>query len=171
MNIKSAITTEGMPLKIIPFSAEMITNVCDDEAFQNILCCRMQTYYDSFEYKKTHEEFRFAYSEIEANNPELKKPMLKVDGLVVTKEVQCFDAGFKAGMADLMTALTFNDLQIINTQLCDMKAIAEKREAAKKPDAEFVEMTGKLSEKNQARLLQFADGLLKNQTQEVSEDE
>lgn len=129
MNIKSAVTTEGTPIKIIPYSPEMLACMYGKEAFQDILINRIQTHFDSHDYVKAHEEFTALCSEVEDRVPETKSIMNKIDSAVVAKETECFDAGYRAGMADLMTALTFNSLQIINTQIVDMKAIDEKRKA------------------------------------------
>lgn len=128
--IKSAITNEGTPVKVNPFSIEILDNAANEHMFQDILLNRIHTYYYSYEYMKTHEEFAALTNEIEAKAPEFKKAICKLDDIVVSKETECFDAGYKAGMADLMTALTLNNLQIINTQLVDMKAIDERRRAA-----------------------------------------
>ena len=130
MIIKSATTTEGMPIKIKPFSPEMLATECGKDAFQDILSNRIQAFYDSYRYMKQHEDFRALYSEIVSKDPELKKLMNKIDSLVVAKETDCFDAGYKAGMADLMTALTLNNLQITQTSMIDMEAIDSQRRAS-----------------------------------------
>ncbi|KKS11423.1 MAG: hypothetical protein UU63_C0006G0013 [Candidatus Uhrbacteria bacterium GW2011_GWF2_41_430] len=127
MNIKSAITTEGTPIKIIPYSPEMLTMECGQNAFQDILSNRIQSYYGSYQYVKQHEEFSALTNEIESKAPEFKKAITRIDDIVVSKETECFDAGYRAGMADLMTALTLNDLQIINTEYADMKAMNDRR--------------------------------------------
>ena len=128
--IKNA-TSEGMPIRIIPFSPEMLVMQCEQHEFQDILINRMGTFYNSHVYVKMHEEFSALIDELEAKAPDLKGTIIKIDDITASKEVECFDAGYKAGVADLMTALTFNDLQITQTQLVDMEAIAKRREALK----------------------------------------
>ena len=129
MTIKSAVTSEGMPVKIKPFSVETLASECKKDAFQDILCIRIQSYYESHEYMKKQEEFDAIYDEVEGKAPGLKA-LFRLHDLVTEKEVECFDAGYKAGMNDLMTALTLNNLQIINTEIVDMKAVdARRREA------------------------------------------
>lgn len=123
MSIKSAIHDSGIPIKIIPFSPEMLTNVRKEDAFQDVLLTRINTHFNSYKYMKLHEEFETLISELENGAPEFKEAIAQIDDIVVSKETQCFDEGYKAGMIDLMTALTFNDLQITQTQLVDCEAI------------------------------------------------
>ena len=127
MSIKLAIHDSGIPIKIIPFSPEMLTMNSKEGAFQDIFIARIQTYYNSHDYFKKHEEFTALIDQIEGKAPEFKKIMCKIQDMVVFKEGQCFDEGYKAGMVDLMTALTFNDLQITQTQLVDCEAIDKQR--------------------------------------------
>lgn len=138
MSIKSAISDSGIPIKIIPFSPEMIANVSHSDAFQDVLCNRSQTHCKSHEYLEMHEKYKALTDQIEDNAPEFKTVMLKIDDMVVAKEVQCFDAGYMAGMADLMTALTFNDLQITNVGIVDFEAIDEQRKAVENQQAQIL---------------------------------
>ena len=129
MSIKSAIHDSGIPIKIIPFSPEMLAINSKEDAFQDILTTRIQTYYNSHDYFKKHEKFTALIDQIAGKALELEKVTNEIQDMVVSKEGACFDEGYKAGMADLMTALTFNDLQITQTQLVDCEAIDRQREA------------------------------------------
>jgi len=128
--IKNAISTDGTPVKVNPYSMEMLDSVASEHMFQDIILQRINVYYQSYDYVKKHEEFDSFIKEIESK-PELKKIACKIDDIVSFKETECFDAGYKTGMADLMMALTLNSLQVINTQVVDFEAIGERREASK----------------------------------------
>lgn len=126
MSIKSAIHSTGIPIKIIPFSPEMITSAFNHVAFQDILSARINALFNSHVYIEKHKEFKDILNDIETKTPEFKKAINEIDDIVVSKEIQCFDAGYEAGMTDLMTALTFNDLQITHTQLINLRATDEQ---------------------------------------------
>ena len=125
MSIKTVINDSGIPSKVIPFSSEMLTNNCREDAFQDILVTRMETHNLSYKYVKLHEEFKSLMDQIKNASPEFDKIVSKIDDVVISKEIQLFDAGYKAGMADLMTALTLNYLQITQTELVDREALYE----------------------------------------------
>jgi hypothetical protein len=107
----------------------MLAMIGNEQAFQDILSVRIQALYNSYKYVKTHEEFKVLIDEIENKAPEFKKVIGKIDDIVVFKETESFAEGYKAGIADLMITLTFNDLQITQTQLIDCEAIDKKRQS------------------------------------------
>jgi hypothetical protein len=123
MSIKSAIHDSGIPIKIKPFSLDVLDMNKNDDAFYEIESYRMERYFKTCEYVKLHEEFEALYDEIKNVMPECEKILGKIDDVVIGKEVECFEAGYQAGMADLMVTLTFNNLNITQTEVTDFKAI------------------------------------------------
>jgi len=131
MSIKSAVHESGIPIKIRPFSFEMLDLYQDDDMISEIVCNRIEKYYKTCKYVKLQEKFTTLCNEIESVAPDCKKVMDAIDNIVVDKEVDCFEAGYQAGIADLMTVLTFNELQITHTQIVDMEAINGKGQESK----------------------------------------
>lgn len=127
MSIKSAIHDSGIPMKIREFSLEMLEVHGESNAFIDVISCRMTKYYGSKKYHDLHNEYKTLSDRIKDNAPEFKKLLDKIDDLVVSKEVDAFNEGYQAGMADLATALTFNNLQITHTQIIDTDAIRQAK--------------------------------------------
>lgn len=117
MSIKSAITDTGYPVKVIPFSPEVLIDCFKDNQFQDIRLVRLGSFYDSSGYIETDKEFKKLVDEVKCSAPEPKKAINKIHDVVSRKELQFYEEGYKAGMLDLMTALIFNDAQITHTQL------------------------------------------------------
>lgn len=129
MKIVKAIDETGTPLKINTFSLEVFGMNKGNNLMQEIYCSKIEQFYRTAEYIKLQEEFEALCAEIENDLPESKKIMTKIDSLVVSKEVQLFDEGYRAGIADLITAMTFNELQITHAGVVDLKAIDKIRES------------------------------------------
>lgn len=66
---------------------------------------------DTSKYQEAEREFEAVVSRLRGMLDEEGQEVLRLDldSAVVSFEVICFDAGYKAGMADLMTAMTLNE--------------------------------------------------------------
>lgn len=158
MLIKTAILESGIPVKIRPFSFEMLGLYEDDDMISEIVCNRIGKHYKTCEYVKLHEKFTALCSEIESAAPDCKKAMSEIDNIVVDKEVDCFEAGYHAGAEDIMTALTFNDLQITHTQAVDMEAINIYRRESKADElADKALLNGKSEDSANSQDINYKD--------------
>ena len=126
MRIENA-TSDGLPVTIRPFSLDALTSECGHDEFQEILCYRMAKLHHSKRYIDLHDKFKALCAEILDKGPD-KWTLGHIDDIVVSKEVQCFDEGYTAGMSDLMMAMTFNQLQITHNEMIDFDRVEKMRQ-------------------------------------------
>ncbi|NLB78262.1 MAG: hypothetical protein GX796_05285 [Clostridiaceae bacterium] len=131
MSIKSAITDSGIPVKVRPFSLEVFEMCQNEDMISEIVCNRMGKHYRTNEYVKLQKELETLCGEITNTTPTCEKVMRRIENIICKKEVDCFEAGYQAGIADLITALTFNDLQITHAEVIDTGEIDKRRSMEK----------------------------------------
>ncbi|NLA05551.1 MAG: hypothetical protein GX881_07555 [Firmicutes bacterium] len=71
------------------------------------------------EYQEVISEFSRVIDKLREMYPEEERELIKLDDIVTGLEVICFTAGYKNGMADLMTAMNFNKAGFTNVACID----------------------------------------------------
>ncbi len=71
------------------------------------------------EYQETISEFSKIIDRLREKYPDEEGELMKLDNTVSGLEVICFTAGYKNGMADLMTAMNFNKAGFTNVACID----------------------------------------------------
>lgn len=108
-----------------PYRITSIVEKAKDEKMQDVLCCRKQMYEKTDEYINSNNKI---ISYIEAirelnknNNPkDMNEVTNKLQDEIYNHEVNNFDAGYRAGMTDLLIAMTFNELNITDAKVMNI---------------------------------------------------
>lgn len=116
MKIENA-TVDGKPVKVTPWSLGTLYNQYKNERLQELLSCKFEQFSRAKEYLDEDEKYIGLCNELKSISPEVKRISGKICDMMVSKEVAAFEGGYEAGIADFVTALTFNDLQITHTCL------------------------------------------------------
>lgn len=107
------------------FSAE---SMCDlnSSGILEIISSRKALYENTVSHQELSLEFKKYVNDLNIKAPELKKIIGELSDYAYHLEDQSFTDGYKAGILDLMTALTFNKLQITNAEYVSFKEAAAK---------------------------------------------
>lgn len=82
--------------------------VTGDFMLEEVINHRQSKYCETIEYVKAYEEVKKLFEALTKAYPEAKNMIGTLEDAVTRMECLNFSAGYRDGMADLMTAMTFN---------------------------------------------------------------
>ncbi|MCO5384617.1 MAG: hypothetical protein NHB14_01445 [Desulfosporosinus sp.] len=87
---------------------------------EEVICNRIEKFRKTIEYYKANEEVTTTLKKIEGLLPGEQNALRQLEDFIFYMEGVCFSAAYKDGMADLMTAMSFNKLGLTKVEYVDL---------------------------------------------------
>lgn len=94
-------------------SHELVTS---NDDLEEVINHRQEKFYGTSDYQKESEKAKAIIKTLEEIIPKEYETIGKLKDTILTLECICYSAAYRDGMADLMTAMTFNNLHITRAE-------------------------------------------------------
>jgi len=98
------------------FSIDNNSSAGDHDELREVIINRHEKCVTTVEYKEVHDELYGFIKKLEDLLPDEKKVIMRLEEAFTALEGICYNAAYRDGMNDLMTAMTFSKLGIINAE-------------------------------------------------------
>lgn len=107
-------------LKNFSISNNLLVDSCSE--LEEVICNRQEKFKGTAKYQEAKKEAMEVLRKIETQLPEEGRAFRKLEELFFWMECICFSAAYRDGMNDLMAAMTFSKLNLVDSVCFDVSS-------------------------------------------------